>query len=173
MSAVEWLPFITPFVWMLLILNVLALLPIQSKQPLPFRVKFTIILLIVDLLGWLLAIAAIHIMTPVIRINVLQLSQLVLTPTLIVLSIMVVCRLIQGKNLLNTILKSLGKLLKPCLRFLILITPTILRIIVKGHSKYVEEKPEDDRRAKERKKCNDLHINWRGEYSGEDDINEY
>ena len=40
-------------------------------------------------------------------------------------------------------------------------------------SKYVEEKPEKDREEKERKKRDNLHVNWRGEYSGEDDINLY
>lgn len=173
MSAIEWLPFISPFVWILLILNGLALLPLKLKARLPARVKLTLVFCIITLIGWLLALISVNVMTPLTRVNLLALSKLLLVPSLIVLGITLIHHLMQGANLLVTFLKMAAKGLKPILHFVALISPAILHIITGAYSKYANEKYEDDRREEERQKRDGPHNNWRGEYSGQDNRHKY
>ncbi len=173
MSAVEWLPFISPFVWTLLILNGLASLPLKLKARLPTRVKLTLVFCMITLIGWLTALITVHVMTPPIRVNLLALSKLLLVPSLITLAIMLIRHLMQGNNLLVTLLKMAGKGLRPILHFVSLISPVILHIITGAYSKYANEKYEDDRREEERKKRDGPHNNYRGEYSGQDNRHKY
>ncbi|MCW5588136.1 MAG: hypothetical protein KIT27_00600 [Legionellales bacterium] len=171
MSAVEWLPFISPFVWILLVINGLALLPLKLKVRLPARVKLTLVFCMITLIGWLLALITVHVMTPAIRVNLLAFSKLLLIPSLILLGITLIRHLMQGNNLLVTLLKIAGKGLRPILHFIALISPAILHIITGAYSKYANEKYEDDRREGECKKSVHHHINSEGEYAPYDDIN--
>jgi len=171
MSAVEWLPFISPFVWILLILNGLALLPLKLKARLPTRVKLTLVFCIIALIGWLTAMITVHVMAPTVRVNLLVLSKLLLVPSLTVLTITLIRHLIQGENVLVTLLKGLARFLKPCLYLLTLIAPAILQVIASAFS--TDDQEDKLKKRREREQKDKIHINWKGEYSGEDDWNKY
>lgn len=173
MSAIEWLSFISPFIWILVVLNGLALLPLQLKTRLPMRVKFTLALCAIALAGWLMAFMAIHITTPTIRINVLQASQVLLIPTVIALVVTLMLSLIQGKNILVTLLKKLVQVFKLAIRFLAFTASVSLYLFARAYSKYANEKYEDDQQEEERQKRDGPHINYRGEYSGQDNRHKY
>lgn len=159
MSAIEWLSFITPFVWILLALNVCAMLPIHLKKTQPSRVKFTFIVFVITVFGWFMAVLATHIMQyPVARINVLQMSQVILTPTLILLAVLLIVRLFQGENALITLLKGLGRLLKPILHLFAFAIPTILRIFSSAYIKHAHEQAEHE--EDEYEKVESSHRRW-------------
>lgn len=174
MSAVEWLPLMTPLVWVVVVLNALALwpVPLQAK-PLP-RTKLTLVLSGVALLGWLMALGATHIMHhPAARINMVQGSQLILIPALMVLAILLVIRLIQGKNLLTNFIQWFFRFLKPLLHLLKLILPTFLNIIANAYTKYADEKFNNVEEKEESEYQDKIHINYKGEYSGQDHRHKY
>jgi len=176
MSAINWLPFISPFIWILLILNGLAFWPLPKKNQKARRVKFTIVLFAIVLIGWVLAVAAIHIMTPIVRVNTLALSKLLLVPSLFLLGGLLIMRLHQGKNFLTTLLKYIGRLIAPVLKgiaeTLALIAPHLLTFFADVVSNYADTH-EKRRHREERDKIEKSHMNWRGDYAGEDDINKY
>lgn len=172
MSAVEWLPLMTPFVWGVVVLNALALWPVPLQARLLPRTKLTLVLSGVALVGWLMALGATHIMHhPAARINMVQGSQLILMPTLIVLAILLVIRLIQGKNLLTNSIQWLFRFLKPLLHLLKLILPALLNIVSNAYTKYADEKINN---VEEESEYQDkIHINYKGEYSGQDHRHKY
>lgn len=171
MSAIEWLPFISPFVWILLILNGLALLPLKLKAGLSTRVKLTLVFCMMTLVGWLLALFTVHVVTPIIRVNLLALSKLLLVPSLIGLTITLVRHLVQSENLLVASLKLLARGLKTIFHFVVLISPAIFYIVTGAYSKYANEKYKDDQKEEECEKSVHYHINSEGEYAPYDDIN--
>ena len=173
MSAIDWLAFISPYVWILLVLNGLALIP-SEKDSKPKRIKLTLILCALALFGLLLAHIAIHVMnSPAIRINTVQASQVLLTPVLICLAAILIYRLYIGKNLLFFLLRMAGKALVRLLDLLAPLAPIFLSLITGAYQKYAEENPDDEERRKEQERLDDIHLNWRGEFSGENDINKY
>lgn len=182
MSAIEWLPFISPFIWLLLIANVLAYFPVESGKQgkKPFRVKFTLTLLALTLIGWLLAFLAVvgyyhpHIITPVIRVNFVAFSKLFLTPTLILLAGVLLVRLIQGKSLLNKLLlitfTVLSKVLAPLGGFLAAIAPHLPDFFAEWSKNF--EKVSREQEQKDQEERNKPRMNLRGEYSS-GEINKY
>ncbi len=171
MSAIEWFTFISLFVWGLQILNAFCLIPLKHNHTLGLRSKITLVLCGVSLLGWIIALLSTHITTPTLRVNLLQLSQLLLTPSLIGLTVTLLLHLLRGNNLLVILLRHLKKAIQPCLRLLIRALPFIPKIAAAAVG--IDEQEEEFKRKLEREEQEKIHINWQGEYSGEDDSMKY
>jgi hypothetical protein len=172
MSATEWLPYISPYIWFLLILNGLALFSMRPKDRSSFRIKLTLVLFATVFLGWLIAKITLHVTTPVWRTNLLASSEVILTPTLIALGVLLIVRLIQGNNFLTTLIRLIGKLLMRALNFSTPVLPAILHFSAGTFSRHADELQKNEE-EKEEEMRDKIHVNWKGEYSGEDDWNMY
>jgi len=175
MSAIEWLPFISPFIWLLLIANVLAYFPVESGKQgkKPFRVKFTLTLLALTLIGWLFAHLAVFgyhqpsLMSPYTRRTLVALSEYLLPPTLILFAGVLLVRLIQGKSLLNKLLlitfTVLSKVLAPLGGFLAAIAPHLPDFFAEWSKNF--EKVSREQEEEDQEELNKPRMNLRGEYS--------
>ena len=180
MSAIEWLLFISPYIWPLVLLNLLALVPTKVNQSQSKRVKFTLILFSIVFVGWCFAHLALHIMHyPNVRGNVLDASKVLLTPALIALGILIPIRLFQRDNLLSWLLIFIcQRILKPIVNALIESRSTISAFILAFLKAYTNSanketmdekiKASNERAARER-----MRINWDGNYYGDDDWNSW
>jgi hypothetical protein len=102
-SAIEWLHFINSFVVIIISIALVACVPVQlTKEPKPIAWKKTSIVTFgVIALGWVLAWIAPHIMTPIVRVNVTATSQLILSVTLFLLSLITLVRIFHRNNALS------------------------------------------------------------------------
>jgi len=125
-------------------------------------------------IGWFLAYINPHIMTPIIYVNVLALSKLLLVPSLIASSIILLCRIFQKQCILTLMIEKSIHALKPLKPFgiiLIAISPIILEVASKIFAATYDE--EEDEHEKERLNRDTIHVNWRGDYSGHKHWNKY
>lgn len=172
MSAIEWLPFISPFIWVMLILNTLASIP-TFKGKKPTWLKTTLCLFLFAFIGLALAIKATHIMhDPQSRIDLVQTSQLFLTLDLIALGIVLLYCLYRGKNLLSFLLRITGIASTKLFTLLTPLALVLLHILTGAFDRYANDT--NAKKEREEQELRDkIHVNWKGEYSGENDWNKY
>ena len=173
MTSTEWLPFISPYVWILLILNGLALIPIPMQfKRLPMT-KFTLTLSAITLGGWLLALIAFYSNTPIVYRNLAALSEVTLTPTLFLFGAILLYRIYQGKNLLSLLLKIAKKVLVRLFDLLAPIASIFLHFLSDPKSPDLADYENTAEKWEEWERKDSIRMNLRGEYMGESDLNKY
>lgn len=178
MSAIEWLHFINPLIWIVLLLALLSSLPIPaawqeefklSKQSFILKRAFKICVGLVGF-GWLLAWLAPHSTTPIIRVNMEALSQLLLTCTLIALSILTITRIFQRNNFLS-LLFILGKRYLPAVMHAAALFISGLTILFLDAANENREKQKEIDQEKVKEPSLDLYMNHRGDFCDKDKLN--
>ena len=173
MTSMEWLPFISPCVWILLILNGLALIPIPMQfKRLPMT-KMTLILSAITLGGWLLALIAFYSNTPVVYRNLVALSEVTLTPTLFLFCAILFCQIYQGKNFLSFLLRKAINALALLFNLLAPIVSFFLHLLSNDKSSDFINHENTVEKWEEWEKQDSIRMNLRGEYMGESDLNKY
>ncbi len=174
MSAVEWLPFISPFIWMVLSLSILAWIPTHDRnKTLSINKKMhkcSVFLCWMLGIGWLFAIITPHIITPIIYVNTLEFSKLLLTPALIGLSVIVICRLFQKQCALSIIIETLCHLIRPLLPALSGLSVILVGIFADAWEAHANDDEFHEKRLKE---ANESPFNWKGDYVGKNYWDKY
>jgi hypothetical protein len=109
MSATEWLQFINPFMVIAIILTLMASIPVASSWIKPFKLsdkpfalkKILISAIIFTALGWILAYLAPHVMTPIVRVNMVAISQVISIFSLLAICMVLINRISKKNNLLS------------------------------------------------------------------------
>jgi|GEM_PF-3107867 hypothetical protein len=171
MSPVEWLHFITPFIVITIIISLIACVPVTRawrqqlqlpKKPLAFK-KVLLGTFGFIALGWMLAWVAPHIMTPLVRVNVMATSQLILTIALVLAGLITLVRLFQRNNLLSILLIG-AKRHAPIIITVFAYLASGLSILLMrsfAESKGDEDDPHLTEAEKEQLKS---YMNYRGDY---------
>jgi hypothetical protein len=180
MSAIDWLHFITPFIVTAMIIALTSSIPVPSSWVKPFKLsdkplglkKILIGAIIVIALGWVLAYLAPHVMTPIIRVNMVAISQVILIFSLLAIVIVMIHRIIQKNNVLS----MLFILAKRCLPMIITIIGKIssaLLVLLLDSSEEARQKQKKLSNEKSAYKIPRSYMNKRGEYCGKNKSNWY
>jgi hypothetical protein len=178
MSAIEWLHFINPFIVITLVIALVACVPVTrawrkqfqlSDKPLAFKkVLFAAFSFIA--LGWVLAWIAPHILTPLVRVNMMATSQLILTVALVFAGLITLVRIFQRNNLFSLLLISA----KRHALIIITVVGTMASGVLVLFADSADEN--ENKNKKQEKSAYDVprsHMNKRGEYCGKGKSNWY
>lgn len=183
MSAIEWLHFINPLIVITMLIALIASVPVISswrkefKLPAtPLALKKTLLVSIgLIVLGWGLAWLAPHMMTPIIRVNVIASSQVLLTVSLTASVIVISFRIFQKNNLLSLLLILSMRHFPFLARILGVVAAAFSGLLINsldGKSQN-KAKHEDANSSDEEKVLLDHALNYRGEYCDKDKTNWY
>lgn len=183
MSAIEWLHFINPFVVITMSIALIASVPVISSWRKEFQLPSTALALKKTLLvfvgltffGWTLAWLAPHIMTPMIRVNMIAASQVLLTASLTASVIVILFRIFQKNNLFSLFLILVIRHFPLLARNFGFIAAAFSALLINSFDdkSYSKTKHEDANLSDEEKVLLDHALNYRGEYCDKDKINWY
>ncbi len=182
MSAIEWLHFINTLIVITIAVVLMVSIPVTkswraefSLSDKPFAMKKILLWgLCFISIGWFFAWTATHISTPIIRVNIVALSQLILTLSLMTTGIVTIRRLFQKNSFITILFILIKRHVVPALPFLGAAILYLFATAVESMGKVEAEQEREDAPLNDVEKGALSHyMNLDGEYCDETKSNWY